>query len=346
MNRKMPFNRILISTALLVMAMFSMSVQAAVSVSWNSPADGSIFPVGTMVMPDGTASGIGQVGKGLDLILVLDSSGSMSRSQNVGGVVKTRRQWQQDAASALVNSLPANSVSIGVVEFDSNANLVRALSPLSTDAAAITAAINSVDASGGTYIGSGITKAITELTGANHTAGRSRQMVVFSDGSTGGNPAINAAAALVAGVDSVHSVVLPGGNLGTMSSIATAGNGTFINASTAQGVQDLIDLFSGSGGSLVGVDRVDITMPDGTLLGSVAVDAFGNFKTPGWLMALGPNTFVAKAYGTDGTDAVTTLKLYGRDNGTTPPSTVPEPGLLGLLGLGLIAMVGTRRRKL
>lgn len=342
MNRKIPFYRILISSALLLMTMFSMSVQAAVSVAWNSPADGSTFPVGTMVMPDGTASGIGQVGKGLDLILVLDSSGSMSRSQNVGGVVKTRRQWQQDAANALVNSLPANSVSIGVVEFDSNANLVRALSPLSTDSAAIIAAINSVDASGGTFIGSGITKAITELTGANHTAGRSRQMVVFSDGSTSGNPAINAAAALSAGVDSVHSVVLPGGNLSTMQSIATAGNGTFINASTAQGVQDLIDLFSGSGGSLVGVDHVDITMPDGTPLGSVPVDAFGNFKTPGWLMALGPNTFVAKAYGTDGTDAVATLTLFGKGNG----SAIPEPGLLGLLGLGLIAMVGTRRRKL
>lgn len=340
MKLKHPLYRMLIGVATLLIAAFSISAQAATSVTWNSPADGSVFPVGTTVAPDGTASAIGQTGNGLDLMLVLDSSGSMTTLQTVGGVTKSRQQWQKDAAIALVNSLPENSISVGVVEFDSNANLVRMLSPLLTEKALVIAAINSVDASGGTFIGSGIDVATTELTGANHTVGRSQQMVVFSDGSTSGNPSTNAAAALVAGVDSVHSVALPGAVLSTMQGIAASGNGTFINASTAQGVQDLIALFSGFGGSLVGIDHVDITMPDGSFLGSVAVDAFGNFKTPDWLMQLGPNTFVATAFGSDGTSATAALTLNGRDQ------SAPEPAILGLLGLGLIGMIGARRRKL
>jgi hypothetical protein len=237
-----------------------------------------------------------------------------------------------------VNNLPTTGVSVGVVEFDSNANLVRVLSPLLTEKAQVIAAINSVDASGGTFIGSGIQVATTELTGANHTTGRSQQMVVFSDGATSGNPSIDAANAVAAGVDNVHSVALPGAVIGTMQGIASSGNGTFIDASTPTGIQDLIDLFSGLGGSLVGIDRVDITMPDGTFLGSVAVDAFGNFQTPDWLMQLGPNTFVATAYGTDQTSASATLTLIGGDAVATP-----EPGILGLLGLGLISVFGARR---
>jgi Mg-chelatase subunit ChlD len=340
MKLKTPlFYRALIGAGALLMAAFSMSAQAATSVSWTSPADGSVYDVGTTVAPEGTASALGEVGQGLDLVLVLDSSGSMGTWQTVNGVTKTRAQWQKDAAIALVNNLPTTSVSVGIVEFDSDANLVRQLSPLLTDKAAIIAAINSVDASGGTFIGSGIDLATAQLTGVNHTAGRSQQMVVFSDGSTSGNPATNAAAALAAGVDNVHSVALPGANLTTMQSIAAAGNGTYINASTAAGLQQLIDLFSGLGGSLVGIDHVDITMPDGTFLGSVAVDAFGNFKTPDWLIALGANNFIATAYATDGTSASANLTLYGRS------SAVPEPGILGLLGLGLVSMIGVRRRR-
>ncbi len=324
----------------LLLSTFTISAYAATAVSWTSPVDGSSYPVGTTVAPTGVASGIGQTGTGLDLALVLDSSGSMVTNQTVGGVTRSRGQWQKDAAIALVNNLPDSMTSVAIVEFDSDANLVIALSPLLTDRAAIIAAINSVDSSGRTNIGTGIQVATTELTGAGHTAGRSQQMVVFSDGLvTDGTPANDAIAALAAGVDAVHSVALPGANISTMQSIASAGNGTFFNASSATGIQDLIDLFSGYGGNLVGIDRVDISMPDGTFLGSVALDAFGNFITPDWLIALGANVFTATAYGTDGTSAIATLTLNG-----TSVTAVPEPGVLGLLGLGLLGLYGSRRR--
>jgi hypothetical protein len=323
---------------LLAVTLLAKPVLAATAVSWISPADGSSYPVGTTVAPTGVASATGTVGDGLDLALVLDSSGSMGSYYTVNGTTKTLAQWQKDAAIALVNNLPTTNVAVSIVEFDSDANLVKQLTPLMTDKAAIIAAINSVDASGGTYIGAGINVATSELTGANHTVGWSQQMVVFSDGYTSGDPATNAAAAVTAGVEAVHSVALPGASITTMQSIATAGNGTFINASTSTGIQDLIDLFSGVGGSLVGIDHVDITMPDGTFLGSIAVDALGNFQTPDWLMKLGPNDFLATAYASDGSSASAMLTLYGT-------TAVAEPGTLGLLGFGLLSLFGVRRRK-
>lgn len=323
----------------LLLATFTMSAYAATAVSWTSPADGSSYPVGTSVSPTGTASGIGLTGTGLDLALVLDSSGSMGSYVSVGGTSQSRAQWQKDAAIALVNNLPDSMTSVAIVEFDYDANLVTGLTPLLTGKTSIINAINSVNASGGTYIGKGINVATTELTGANHTAGRSQQMVVFSDGYTYGDPATDATAALAAGVDAVHSVALPGANISTMQAIATAGSGTFIDASSATGIQNLINLFSGYGGNLVGIDRVDISMPDGSVIGSVALDAFGNFVAPAWLMALGTNEFIATAYGSDGTSAIARLTL----NGTA--TSVPEPGVLGLLGLGLVSLIGTRRRR-
>lgn len=318
------------------------TAQAATSVSWTSPADGSVFPEGTFVAPTGIASATGQTGTGLDLALVLDSSGSMQLSETVGGVTKTRAQWQKDAAIALVNNLPVGTTAVTVVEFDSDANTVKTLTQLNTDIAGVIAAINSVDASGGTFIGSGIQQATSELTGPLATAGRAKQMVVFSDGQTSGiTSTYNAASFANSQGITVNSVALPGASLTTMQNIASFGGGTFFDASTATGLQDLIDLLSGAAGNLVGIDKVEIILPDGTVV-EVPVGALGNFTAPNTELALGPNTFVAVAYGTDGTTATATLTLIGEG------VAVSEPGILGLMGLGLVAVgaarVGRRRQ--
>jgi Ca-activated chloride channel homolog len=311
--------------------------RADTSVAWVSPADNSAYPANTAVTITGQAGATGLVGGGLDLVLVLDSSGSMSTTATSGGVTKSRQQWQRDAAIALVNSLPSGSTSVGVVEFDSDANVVRSLIPLTGNLASVVAAINSVDASGGTNIPSGIQVATAQLIGAAHTAGRPQHMVVISDGVTDGNPSVTAAAAIAAGVDSVHSVALPGASLATMQSIASAGNGTYINATS--NIQGLIDIFAGTAGSLVGLDYVDVTLADGTVLHDVTTDAFGNFSL-NVNVAAGVNTFVANAFGTDGTSASTSLHLVG-----TTEASVDEPSGLALLGLGILAIGAMRRRK-
>jgi len=202
----------------------------------------------------GTASGVGVTGSGLDLVLVLDSSGSMGRFE----AGQTLQQWQRDAAIALVNSLPTGTTSVSIVEFDSFASVVTGLTPLLPvgNIAAIEAAINGVNASGGTTIGSGITAAQTVLTGATATAGRSGQMVVLSDGFSS-SPATQAAAAKAAGLI-VHSVALPGANIPPMQSVASNGGGVFTDFSNPADLANLVAVFSGTGGNLVGFDRVEV----------------------------------------------------------------------------------------
>lgn len=306
---------------------------AAGSVVWTSPADGSTFLEGTVVHPEGSASGFGTGGAGLDLAFVLDASGSM-RSSNLG---KTRQQWQRDAAIALVNSLPPANTSVAVAQFTSSGFLRLGLTS-TADTAPIIAAINAVPASGGTAIGAGIVVGATELT-TNGAAGRAKQMVVISDGSSSANFVTAATDAAAAGI-TVHAVAIPGANTTQMQAIATAGGGVFANFTSEADLANIENFFSGAAGSFVGVDQVDITLPDGSVLTDVAVDAFGNFKVPapGYALALGPNVFTATAFFEDGSSASADLTL----NAT--PIPLPAAAWLLLGGLGGLGLIGRKRR--
>jgi Ca-activated chloride channel family protein len=315
---------------------------AGASVSWTSPANGSSYLVGTVVNPTGTASGVGgQPGTGLDLALVLDSSGSMFG----GGQLA-----QQNAALALVAALPGATSSVAVIDFDSFATVKLGLTPVSTGLATINSAITSIDASGGTDIGAGINAATSVLTGAGHTPGRTQVMVVVSDGSTAGNPGTAADAAVLAGVDSVHAVGIPGHVASQMQNITNGpdnilGTADDIGVYTAGSLDALTALFNGTAGNLVGLSRVDVTLPNGTILSGVPTDGLGNFALSGWTMLAGANTFTATAFATDGSQATATLTLFG----TTPGgggNRVPDGGATAaLLGFALCSVSFLKKKR-
>lgn len=308
------------------------SAYAATAVSWLSPADGSVYTVGTSVNLTGNANSSGVVGgTGLDLMLVIDTSGSMS-----GANINTAKA----AAVALINALPDTTTQMGIVTFDQSANVYRQLQDLTANRALLIGAVNALGAPGpATAIGSGIQAARGELLSARAIAGHQKMQVVLSDGANnaGPNPVTEAGTAWANGI-TVHSVGVPGHSVATMQGIATAGHGVYTNAND---LSTLIGVFQGTGGNLVGLDHVDLQLPNGTMLNNYAIDGLGNFVLAGQTIALGDNTFKAFAYGKDGTSATATINLIGR---TRPSNIVPEPGTMLLLGTGLVGLLGYRRR--
>jgi Mg-chelatase subunit ChlD len=121
----------------------------------------------------------------LDIVLVIDRSGSMGKAPLSGG--QFRIYWAKLAADNLVDQLagPGGSLSphrVAVISFagDATATLHLALNA-GTTAAAVKSAINSITTGGSTYIAPALTKATDQL----HTFGRAdaqKVVILLSDG--------------------------------------------------------------------------------------------------------------------------------------------------------------------
>jgi hypothetical protein len=260
------------------------------------------------------------------------------------------RATQRDAATALLDALPAASTSVGIVGFGANVVTLSPLTPVSSGQAALTTQLAVLNPAAlqtfSTDTAGAINQAAALLRADDN--GRDKQMVVITDGAPNSQvAAVNAATAAKAGTPSVqvNTVGLPNTSFGNQEAIATAGGGTFV---TAGSLQSLIDLFTGTSGNLVGIDQIDVTLPDGTLLSDVPLTSgLGNFDvTQAFALALGNNVWTVNALFTDGGSAQATLNVIGVAPGPNPnPVPLPAAAWLLISGVASLGAVSRMRRR-
>ena len=162
---------------------------------------------------------------GLEVVLLLDTSGSMNQGNAIGAAKK--------AAIGFLDALPPE-VSVGVVGFSDSPSLI---SPLSTDRGFLTAAIGTVRAKGKTSLYDGIVFAQTLFSGGT----TDRQFVLLSDGGdTTSLATIDQALAVTRTIrTSVIELVTAEANSGALKLLAGVGNGSVSSATDPQALAAL-----------------------------------------------------------------------------------------------------------
>jgi len=193
-----------------------------------------------------TATGGGQ---GLDLMLVLDDSGSLS------GTDPDKKRFE--AVRELLTNLGSNpNVRIGLVFFTGDASLSVPLSSPGVAKEPINNELNArqdIEPDGGTAIDAGINIAANEFS-QNGRPEASHVILLFTDGESDLNLALNAAEQAKAQGATVSVVGLGQSNTDSNQAIANAGGGSFL--ATTDPTQ-LNTLFSST--RIVGIDSVSVT---------------------------------------------------------------------------------------
>ena len=116
-----------------------------------------------------------------DLVLVIDTSGSMSETTRPDG--PTKLDAARQAAKEFVAQLAPGRDRAGLVQFNSEVKVVVALGD---DLAAVTAGLNQLTQGPGTRIDLGLDAARGELTGPAHKAGNNPVLILLTDGHPSG----------------------------------------------------------------------------------------------------------------------------------------------------------------
>lgn len=308
---------------------------AATIPSWTTPDSTTVrLPAGatTLFRAEGYVTGV------FDALLVFDTSESMGRTANG----RPKADWAIDGADALIDGL-ADDIRLGLVQFAGSGALVPSLGsgPLVAELGpsetmpsrrqSLKAALRTLETDGNTTrLDRGISFAANQLT-SFPGASESLHLVLITDGASDAEDAYEQTdAAITKGITSVNTIGLPGANTNLLQGIAERGNGQFVDGTDLSG---LIDGFRAILDGAESLARLDIMLPNGSVVENVAVGADGRFAVEG-LIGRGNNVFQARTYSSLGGDpTIRDLHVIG----------VPEPASLSIAALAASLMASIPR---
>ena len=197
----------------------------------------------------------------VDVMFAMDSSGSMSWNDPYG--------YRKTAAKNFVGALlPGDRA--GVVDFDYYSSLIR---PLTSDFDAVNSSIDSLDASGGTNIGAGMSTANSHLINSGDSE-HAWMVILLTDGQ--GSYSDSYTQQAIANNITVYTIGLGSDvNSALLTNIATATGGQYFSVSTAE---DLPDVFRTISEEIEPTDTDEDGIPDITETTGFR-DGFGNWYT-------------------------------------------------------------------
>ena len=225
----------------------------------------------------GGASVYGGV-KYLDVFLVLDTSLSLKRSD--------RQDHRSRGAIMLVENLPPRSdIQIGVVDFDTKAQLA---SPLTKDRAAVIEALRNLDRRGKTDVSVGIDLAMAGFA-ESAREDSTRVMLLFTDGKSNEKKARRAAQEAASHGVAIHTLLLGDSKKGIaiLSEVAEITGGSFIRVTDPS---ELPDAFLNL--RTTGVEEVTLRVNGSAPLPAELIGGTFSSRVP---LAPGPNRIVATA---------------------------------------------------
>ncbi len=164
----------------------------------------------------------------LDVVLVIDSSGSMQTNDRNG--------LRKEAAKRFVDKLGENDRA-AIIDFDSYTTV---LSEFTNDKAALYAAIDRVNSSGGTSLTRGISPAIDMFTNANYSNEAYRYIIMLTDGD--GSYDTNLTAKAKNNKIQIYTIGLGSGVVvSRLQAIADGTDGKYYFASTADELEQIYD---------------------------------------------------------------------------------------------------------
>ena len=175
--------------------------------------------------PDDTSVGM----TGLDVVFVIDSSGSMSSNDGNG--------LRITAAKEFVAKLGGNDRA-AVVDFDSSATLLQAFT---NDHDLLNTAIESINSSGGTNLSNGINMAIAQFTAESYTRTDAYKYIIFLTDGDGSYSSSYTTTAAENGIN-VYTIGLGSGvDAEILTEIAEGTGGKYYFASTAEDLPNIYE---------------------------------------------------------------------------------------------------------